>query len=111
MFSEFSELKDKQRIMKEISPDFDVSFDYLENEYCISHKNVLFRRVPVDEFTRAEIEEIRRVVWLNENGNILEEVEKNNEQVELDKEKKATDLHYEMAKDIRTPLLKQIYGA
>jgi hypothetical protein len=107
---EFSELADKQRIMKEISPDFDVTFDVAFEEYCISHKDVLFRRVPVDGFTRQEVEEIRRVVWINENGNILEEVDNANEKRELDNEKKASDLYYQMAQDIRKPLIKEVYG-
>ena len=29
----FSELKDKQRILKEISPDFEISFDMMHDEF------------------------------------------------------------------------------
>lgn len=64
----------------------------------------------MDGFRRELVQEIRQIVWLNENGNVLEEVEKNNAKVEQDRENKATDLHYQMAKDIRKPLLKEIYG-
>lgn len=106
----FAELIDREKILKEINDDFSVSFDYTHNEYCISHKNVLFKRLSIDEFDRKEIERIRYQVWLNENGNVLEEIDKNNEKLEKEKENKATDMNYQMAKDIRKPLLKEIYG-
>ena len=107
----FSELKDKQRMLKEISPDFEISFDMIHEEYYISHKGFPFRRVNMDGFTRELVQEIRQIVWLNENENVMEEVDKNNSKIEQDRENKATDLNYQMAKDIYKPLRKAINGA
>jgi hypothetical protein len=106
----FSELKDKEQILKEISPDLGISFDCIYDEYLIVHKGFPFQRVGVDGFTRELVNDIKKIVWLNENGNVMDEIEKNNSKLEVDRENKATEINYQMAKDIRKPLLKEIYG-
>lgn len=102
----FEELKDKQMILKEISEDFDISFDAVHEEYYISHKGFPFRRVGMDGFTRELVDEIRRIVWLNENGDIESEIEENNAKIERDNEQRQTDFNYEIAKDMRKAILK-----
>lgn len=78
-------------------------------EYIVTHKNRHF--MVVSEFTRETFIHIRKMKYINENGDLARQLDEHNEKIELDQEKKIEDMAYNMAKDIRKPLLRDIRGA
>lgn len=101
----------KRKILKEIDEDFDIIFCLDTEHYLITHKGFPFQKVAWDEFTREVIDHIKKVVYINKNGNIADEVDKYNAKTDSDKDKKIEDMAHQMAKDIRKPLIKQLCGA
>jgi hypothetical protein len=102
---------DLRTILKDIDTDLDISFDYESEKYTIYHKQAYFMNIPFGEFDRKKVEEIRKVVWLNVNGNVLDDIDKNNEKVEQSHDRDLSNLAECMAKDLRKPLLDAIdYG-
>jgi hypothetical protein len=96
-------------ILKDIDPDFDVEF--ISGKYIITHKGNYFSQVNYGEFDRNTMENFRKVVWMNLNGNILDEIEKNNEKIDKSHERDLSNLSECMAKDLRKPLLNAVdYG-
>jgi hypothetical protein len=104
-------VNEKRAVLKEIDEDFDISFSREQETYSIYHKGYLFQNVPWDGFTREVLDGIRKVVWLNKNGNIANEVDKNNEKIDINKDKKLSDMSRQLAKDIRKPLIREVCGA
>lgn len=103
--------KDIRPILKEIDKDFDISFNFHTETYLITHKDFPFMTVPYGQFTRETVENIRKAVYININGNVLEEIDQNNAKVEARKDKEISDLAECMAKDLRKPLINAIdYG-
>jgi hypothetical protein len=102
-------IEDKRRIVKDIDNNFDIHFCLDTETYLITHKNFPFQRVAWDGFTREVLEGIRHTVWLNHNGNVIDEIEKNNAKIDKDKENKLSEMTMQMAKDIRKPLLNEAY--
>jgi hypothetical protein len=102
----YGEVAEKRKILKEINPDFDIKF-YLEKEsFEITHKGHFFMSVKFREFDRDTITHIRKMKYINENGDILDEIDSHNAKIEESKEKKLEDMAYWMAKDIRKPLME-----
>lgn len=99
---------DKKRVLREIDEDFDITFNVASEDYHITHKGFLFQVVKWGEFTRDVVNNIRRVVWLNKNGDVAGEIDKHNANEEFKKEKKLEDMAYNMAKDIVKPLSEVI---
>lgn len=98
-------------ILKEIDSDFDISFNVYHETYLITHKDFPFMTVPYGEFTRETIENIRKAVYINVNGDVIEEVEDNNKKIEESKDREYNNMIECMAKDIRKPLINAIdYG-
>ena len=60
-----------------------------------------------DEFTRETIERIGEVYYINTHGDILKEVETNNEKIDKSKERERDDMVHELAKDMKKAILKE----
>jgi hypothetical protein len=103
-------VEDKRRILKEIDNDFDIEFYPEKMAFEITHKGHYFMSVPFGEFTRDTVNHVRKMKWLNENGSVTDEIDKHNAKLEESKEKEIEDMAYWMAKDMRKPLVKEIYG-
>lgn len=100
-----------RKILKEIDEDLDISFDYNAEKYTIYHKQAYFTNVPYGDFSREKIAEIRKIVWLNVNGDVLTDLEKHNENIDKAHDRDLSNLAECMAKDLRRPLLNAIdYG-
>lgn len=78
-------------------------------EYIITHKHSHF--MVVNEFTRETFTHIRKMKYINENGDMARQLDEHNAKIELDQDKKLEDMAYNMAKDIRQPLLRDMRGA
>lgn len=103
--------KEIRPILKQIDSDFDISFNPHTESYLVTHKDFPFTNIPYGQFTRQTIEHIRKAVYININGNVMEEIDEHNAKVEASKERKFQDLTACMANDIRRPLLNAIdYG-
>ena len=50
--------------------------------------------------------DIRKTVYINENGNIVDEIDKENAKIDKAKEKEQTDMNIDMAKEIRKAIIK-----
>lgn len=111
MLCDIAGISDKRRVLQEIDTDFDISFSTETEQYSIYHKGYLFQNVDWNGFTRKVLDHIRRMVWLNRNGLVESEIDNNNNEIDKAKEKKIEDMAYNLAKDIRKPLLKDYYGA
>lgn len=98
-------------MLKDIDDGFDIDFDWEKERYYIHHKTSVFQTVPFGEVTRKLIADIRRVVWLNKTGQVLDHVERSERRAEA-RSDRATELWAEaMASDIRRPLLNDyLYG-
>ena len=103
-------VEDKRRLLKEIDVDFDINFDIDTEHYYITHKDFPFMKVPWNGFDRSVVDHIRKVVYINRNGNILDEIDSNNSKVDKSNENRISDMARQLAKDIRKPLLKEVYG-
>jgi hypothetical protein len=96
-------------VLKEIDTDFDVEF--IAGKYIVTHKGNYFTQVNYGEFCRNTMENIRKTVWINKHGSVLEEIDKNNEKIEKSHDRDLSNLAECMAKDLRKPLLDVIdYG-
>lgn len=103
-------VEEKRSILKDIDPYFDIEFYPEKVAFEITHKGHYFMSVPFGEFTRDTVSHVRKMKWLNENGSVTDEIDRHNEKLEHDKEKQIEDMAYCMAKDIRKPLIKEVYG-
>ena len=106
-----ADCNDIRRVLKDIDPLFDIDFNFDTESYTIYFNGYFFRTVPYGEFTADTAQDIRKVLWTNTNGDIMREVEENNEQIEKRTERERSDLAYNLAKDIQKPLLKELRGA
>ena len=53
------------------------------------------------------IERIGEVYYINTHGDILKEIETNNEKIDKSKERERDDMVHELAKDMKTAILKE----
>lgn len=97
---------EKRELLKSICTDFDIRFDKHREEYEITHKGFPFQRVAWDGFDKKVVEHIRKTVYINENGNIVDEIDKENAKIDKAKEKEQTDMNIDMAKEIRKAIIK-----
>ena len=94
-------------ILQGIDPLFDIGFNYDTETYTVYFNNGFFQSVPWDEFTRETIKEIASVYWRNVYGDIIAEIDENNEKIKRSKERERDDMVQEMAKDMRKAILKE----
>lgn len=97
-------LESKQMLVKEIDKDFDLQFNAKALRYEITHRGGHFMHVPWGGFTKDVVDHIRKTVYINRNGNILDEIDEANFKVELEKKKAQDDLIEQTARDIGKPL-------
>jgi len=98
-------------ILKEIEKGFDITFDFVSESYTITHNGSYFQRVPYGQFDRNLVAEIRRSVWLNTNGNVIDEIEKNNSRIDASMDRAQSLYAESLAKDLRRPLINDyLYG-
>ena len=93
-------------ILQNIDPLFDVEFNYDAESYIIYFNGGFFQSTKYDEFTRETIERIGEVYYINTHGDILKEVEINNEKIDKSKERERGDMIHELAKDMKKAILK-----
>lgn len=99
-------------MLKEIDEKFDLSFDFDNEEYVVTHGESVFDRVSWKGLDRDWIAHTRRVAWLNKTGKVLEEVERSEAAFEASQERATTRMAEAMADDIRRPLVNNLlYGA
>ena len=81
-------------------------FNYDTKSYIIYFNGGFFQSTKYDEFTRDTIERIGEVYYINTHGDILKEVELNNEKIDKSKERERDDMIHELAKDMKKAILK-----
>lgn len=101
---------DKRRILKDIDIDFDIGFEYENERYVITHKGFPFQYVKLGDFTRSILDHIRKMVWINKNGSIIDEIDSHNAKIEGKHDRKLEDMIRQFSKDIRKSLIKDAYG-
>lgn len=103
-------VSEKRAILKDIDKGFDITFNPENEMFTITHKDHVFMNVKYGEFERSTVEHIRKMKYLNENGLLEEDMDRNNAIMERSKERKTELLAETLAKDIRKPLIKDYYG-
>jgi len=103
-----AEVRDKKRLLQEIDKDFDIEFNPFTESYLITHRGYSFQVVPYGEFSRDTLDHIRKVVYLNINGDVFKDVDEANEKAEKSKEKAEDDFIEYTAKEIGKPIYKAL---
>jgi hypothetical protein len=107
--------RDIRRHLRDIDKGFDIGFDYETESYHILHKGPdddeyqIFQVVPYGDVTRELLAEIRHTVWLNKEGKMLEWIDEQNEQKDVQEDKRTSDMAYGLANDLRKTLLADYY--
>ena len=109
-FKNFGECNTIRRVVKDIDTRFDVYYDADTNKYVITQYENYFDSVSPTELCKDFFDRLRKTVWININGSIVDEIDKNNAKVEQAKEKEMAELTNNLAKDIYKPLRKEILG-
>lgn len=103
-------IDDKQRLLKEIDKGFDIEFHADIESYVITHNGGYFQTVKYGDFTQETLENIRRVVYFNINGDMARQIDEHNDKIHLSNQKKEDDMIEQTAKDIGKPLYKAMFG-
>ena len=93
-------MKDIKQLIKDINSDMDITFD--GQNYKITHKDKFFQVIPFAQFDRETLNEIRKTVWMNENKCILDEIDRNNNELDNKKQKKIDERGNQTARDMYT---------
>ena len=107
--------RDIRRHLQDIDKGFDIGFNYETESYHILHRgpedeeSVLFQVVPYGDVTRELLAEIRHTVWLNKEGKMLEWIDAQNEEKDVQEDKRLSDMAYGLASDLRRPLINDYY--
>jgi hypothetical protein len=100
-----------RRELKELDENFEITFDYRNEEYQVTYNEGLFAKVKYGEFTRDHIAEYRHTLWLNKRGEILEYIDTKNEKADEAEDRRLSNIAEALAKDIRRPLINNyLYG-
>ena len=86
--------------LRTIDPMFDVAIDCNTGEFVVFHNGTIFQRTPCDEFDRDTIRQIGSVVWLNLYGDILSELDKHNDKLELERTREQEYKIADISRDI-----------
>lgn len=98
---------DIRPILQSIDPLFEIEFNYDTESYIIYFNGGFFQSTRYDELTRETIERIGEVYYINTHGDILKEIETNNEKIDKSKERERDDMVHELAKDMKKAILKE----
>ena len=110
IFKDFGECNTIRRVVKDIDNRFDVYYDADTNKYIITQYDNYFDSVSPTELCKEFFDRLRKVVWINIHGSIVDEIDKNNAKIEEANQKKVADVTENLAKDIYKPLRKEILG-
>ena len=88
-------------LLKEIDRLFDIEFDYDSDRYRVLFDGNLFRTVFVLDMGCAVINDIRKAYWINVNGDPFAEIDKTNDALDAERERRRNDMVRELAKDLR----------
>ena len=91
---------DIREILRTIDELFDVAIDCNTGDFVVFHNGTIFQRTPCNEFDRDTIRQIGSVVWLNLYGDILSEIDKHNNKLELERKREQDYKMTEISKDI-----------
>ena len=109
-FKDYGECNTIRRVVKDIDKRFDVYYDADTNKYIITQYESYFDSVSPAELCKDFFDRLRKIVWINMYGSIVDEIDKNNAKIEAAEEKKVSDVAENFAKDIYKPLKKEILG-
>lgn len=101
---------DKRRLLQEIDKGFDIEFHPDIECYIITHNQGHFQTVKYGDFTQKLLENIRRVVYLNINGDMARQIDEVNEKIHADNQKREDDMIEQTVKDIAKPLMRELFG-
>jgi hypothetical protein len=101
--------QDFRKILKGIDSAFEVNFDWDSESYTITFNDGPFQTVPVHDFTRELVEDIRHTFWLNATGQLFDYVDGQNEALELKEERAQTNYAEALAKEMRRPLIESYF--
>jgi len=93
-------------VLKSIDSLFDICFNYDTEQYIIFFNDAPFQSVPWKELDKNTIEHVKKMFWINLNGDPFKAIDENNLSVELAKENEKNDLIREMSKDLRKAIIK-----
>lgn len=105
-----AEIRDKRRLLQEIDKGFDIEFHPDIESYIITHNYGHFQTVKYGDFTQKTLENIRRVVYLNINGDMARQIDEHNDKIHIDNQKKEDDMIEQTAKDMAKPLMRELFG-
>ena len=110
IFKDFGECNTIRHVVKDIDTRFDVYYDADANKYIITQYDNYFDSVSPNDLCKDFFDRLRKIVWINMYGSIIDEIDKNNAKIEEAKEKEATNVTENLAKDIYKPLRREILG-
>ena len=110
IFKNFGECNTIRRVVKDIDNRFDVYYDADSSKYIITQYDNYFDSVSPSDLCKDFFDRLRKVVWINMYGSIIDEIDKNNAKIEEESERRASDIATNLAKDIYKPLRKEILG-
>ncbi len=110
IFKDFGECNTIRRVVKDIDDRFDVYYDADAKRYIITQYDNYFDSVSPDELCKDFFDRLRKIVWINIYGSIIDEIDKNNAKIEETKEKEISDVAESLAKDIYIPLRREMLG-
>lgn len=110
IFKHFGECNTIRRVVKDIDNRFDVYYDADANKYIITQFENYFDSISPEELCKDFFDKLRKIVWINMYGSIIDEIEKNNAKIEEAEEKKIADVSESLAKDIYKPLRRELLG-
>lgn len=97
-------IEDKRRLIQDIDKDFYIEFVPEIESYIITHKGGHFQTIKHGDFTHKTLENIRRVVYINKNGDMARQIDENNEKIQKEAQREQDDMIEQAAKDVGRPL-------
>lgn len=104
MFGDIYNIADR---IKAIDKNFRIIWSKTRHKYFIYHKNALF--MESEKLDHELYNHIKKVVYINVNGDIQKDIEETNDKIERDKEKKISNLAEDVAREISKPLKDILY--
>jgi len=110
IFKDYGSCSSIRKIVKAIDRRFDVYYDADINKYVITQYNNYFGSIAPKDLNRDFFDNMRKTIWININGSILDEIDKNNEKIRKENEEKENNIISCMARDLYKPLRKEFLG-
>lgn len=97
-------IESKRKILREIDKDFQIEVCPISETYKVTHRGGHFQTIPWTDFTKETVENIRKTVYTNRNGSIIEELDEHNFKREQAIQKQKDEMIHETAKEVGKPL-------